>query len=194
MPTQLQRLPSNQLETGRIETSVITSYSIHYTKLYEVFTGQHVLWSVLLGVGLLFQIAHLIRYQNQVTERINYFFESIRNEDFSQNFEPHDKSAIIRNLHQNMQLINEYIQQVKIDSQQQEHYFRALIEQVGTGILSFNEKGFVLHANQSLKKLFGLEQLTHLKQLEKVDEKLAQMLQQIQPNEQKLVQYRNNFV
>ncbi len=156
---------------------------------WSVFTGQHVLWSVLLGVGLLFQIAHLIRYQNQITERINYFFESIRNEDFSQNFEPHDKSAIIRNLHQNMQLINEYIQQVKIDSQQQEHYFRALIEQVGTGILSFNEKGFVLHANQSLKKLFGLEQLTHLKQLEKVDEKLAQMLQQIQPNEQKLVQY-----
>ena len=156
---------------------------------WSVFTGQHILWSVLMGVGLLFQVGHLIHYQNQVTERINYFFESIKNEDFSQNFEPRDRSAIIRSLHQNMQLINEYIQQVKIDSQQQEHYFRALIEQVGTGILSFNEKGFVLHANQSLKKLFGLEQLTHLKQLEKVDEKLAQILQQIQPNEQKLVQY-----
>jgi len=156
---------------------------------WSVFTGQHVLWPILIGLALLFQIVHLVHYQNQLTERINYFFESIRNEDFSQNFEPRDKSSVIRSLHQNMQLINEYIQRVKIESHQQEHYFRALIEHVGTGILTYNEKGFVLHANQSLKKLLGLEQLTHLKQLEKVDHKLANVLQQLQPNEQKLVQF-----
>ena len=156
---------------------------------WSFFTGQHLLLTACLAIGLAFQIGHLIHYQNQVTERINYFFESIKNEDFSQNFEPRDKSAVIRSLHQNMELINEYIQRIKIDSQQQEQYFRALIEHVGTGILSCNEKGFVLHANQSLKKLLGLEQLTHLKQLEKVDLKLANVLQQIQPNEQKLVQF-----
>jgi nitrogen fixation/metabolism regulation signal transduction histidine kinase len=156
---------------------------------WSVFTGQSIIWSVILAFGLILQGANLIQYQNKVTERINYFFESVKNEDFSLTFEPRDKSAIIRSLHQNMQLINEYIQQVKIEAQQQEHYFRALIEQVGTGILTFNEKGFVLHANQSLKKLLGLQQLTHLKQLEKVDPKLALILRQIQPNEQKLVQF-----
>jgi len=170
-----------------IKTSLVAVWA--FALAWSVFTRQNMFWSILFGLGILFQIAHLIQYQNQLTERISYFFESIKNEDFSQNFELRDKSAIILKLHQNMRLINDYIQQIKIDSQQQEQYFRALIEQVGTGILSFNEKGFVLHANQSLKKLLGLEQLTHLKQLEKVDLKLAQVLQQIQPNEQKMVQF-----
>jgi len=156
---------------------------------WAIFTKQHIGWGVLFSAGLLFQIIKLIRFQKRATERINYFFESIRNEDFSQNFSPRDNSAISQSLQQNMKLINDYIQQVKIESQQQEQYFRALIEQVGTGILSFNEKGFVLHANQSVKKLFGLEQFTHLKQLEKVDLKLAQLIRQIQPNEQKLIQF-----
>lgn len=153
------------------------------------FTGQHLILIVIFVVLLLIQMVQFIHYQHKLTERISYFFESIKNEDFSQNFEPRKSSPLIRSLHENMQLVNDYIQRVKIDAQQQEHYFRALIEQVGTGILTFNEKGFVLHANQSLKKILGLEQLTHLAQLEKIDPKLAQILRQIQPNEQKLVQY-----
>lgn len=177
---------SNRFQIGwRI--SLIVLWAVGLSWVY--FTGQHLSWGVLFGVLLLIQTGQLIHFQHKITERISYFFESIKNEDFSQNFEPRDRSSIVRSLHENMQLVNDYIQRVKIDAQQQEQYFRALIEQVGTGILTFNEKGFVLHANQSLKKLFGLEQLTHLAQLEKVDPMLAQVLRQIQPNEQKMVQF-----
>ena len=170
-----------------LKTALIGAWA--FALAWAIFTEQHIGWVILFSTGLLFQIIKLIRFQNRATERINYFFESIRNEDFSQNFSPRDNRAIAQSLQQNMKLINDYLQKVKIESQQQEHYFRALIEQVGTGILSFNENGFVLHANQSVRKLFGMEQFTHLTQLEKVDPKLAQLIRQIQPNEQKLVQY-----
>ncbi|PWE00906.1 ATP-binding protein [Marinilabilia rubra] len=56
-----------------------------------------------------------------------------------------------------------------------------------TGILSFDEKGFVHNANTPLKRLLGLEQFTHLRQLEKVDTRLANVLKTLRPNDQKMV-------
>ena len=153
------------------------------------FFAGYFLLCFILGVALIFQISNLLHYQNRLNERIGYFFEAIKNEDFSQAFPSKKGDKIIRELNQNLKKLNQYIQQIKIDSHRQEQYFRALIEHVGTGILTYNEKGFVIHANSSLKKLFGMEQFTHLKQLEKIDVQLANALHRIQQHEQRLLPF-----
>ena len=153
--------------------------------------SAYFLLCVILGPLLIVQIANLIHYQNHVNERISYFFEAIKNEDFSQAFPAKEGEKIIRELNENLKKVNQYIQQIKIDSHRQEQYFRALIEHVGTGILTYDEKGFVLHANASLKKLLGMEQFTHLKQLERIDQQLANALRQIQQQEQKLITFNS---
>ena len=98
-------------------------------------------------------------------------------------------NKILEKLNRNLNNVNKQIQQIKINNQQQEQYFRALLDHVGTGILTFDERGFVIHANSYVKRLLGMEQLTHLKQIEKVDIQLANMLRQIQQLEQKLVTF-----
>lgn len=83
--------------------------------------------------------------------------------------------------------VNEQIQKLKIESQQKEQYFQTLLEQVATGIVTFNTKGFIMHANTAAKNMLGVEVLTHISQLERVGESLHQAVSNIKPFEQKLV-------
>lgn len=170
---------------SRLILIVATSIGIGWAFTSE----QHAFAGVGLCLLLVILISNLIQYQNRVNERISYFFEAVKNEDFSLAFPSHKNDRIIQELNQNLAEVNEQIQRIQLTQHQQEQYFRALIEHVGTGILTYDDRGFVIHANRSLKNLFGLEQFTHLKQLEKVDHQLAQLLPQIHQHGQRLVTF-----
>ena len=169
----------------RICLIVLTAFALGWS----VFSGQLIILDIVLTIVLFILIRHLLRFQNRVNERINYFFEAIRNEDFSLAFPTKKNDRIIQELNRNLFRVNQYIQQIKIETHQQEQYFRALIEHVGIGIFTYNEKGFVLHANSCLKNLVGLRQFTHLKQLETIDPKLVTTLKQIHPPDQRIISF-----
>ena len=86
-----------------------------------------------------------------------------------------------------MNKVNQQIQQLKIENRQQEQYFRILLEHLATGIITYNDKGFILHANSSAKKLLSIDVLTHLQQIERIDQKLFQAINSIKPFERRLV-------
>jgi nitrogen fixation/metabolism regulation signal transduction histidine kinase len=62
-----------------------------------------------------------------------------------------------------------------------------LLEHLATGIITYNNKGFILHANSSAKKLLSMEVLTHLKQIENKDRKLYESIESIKPFERRLI-------
>lgn len=167
----------------RILSIVLVAFAAGWT----FFSAEYFFLSLVLLLILLILVISLIYYQNSVNERINYFFEAIKNEDFSQAFPFRKNDKIIQKLNQSLTEVNIKFQKIKIENHQQEQYFRALIEHVNTGIMTHDEKGFVLHANSTVKKLLGLEQFTHLKQLEKVDPNFINALKQIQQQGQKLI-------
>lgn len=155
----------------------------------SIATEQSFLVWISLSFVLTGLVLSLVHYQNKINEQINYFFEAIKNEDYSLIYPPLKGDRIIEKLNANMNNVNKQIQQIRINNQQQEQYFRALLEHIGTGILTFDRKGFVIHANGYVKRLLGMEQLTHLKQIEKVDVSLVNILTHIQQHEQKLVSF-----
>lgn len=130
---------------------------------------------------------NLIRYLNTTNRKISYFLDSVQNNDSSLIFPANITGKSIRELYLGLSKINEQIQRLKIENQQREQYFQSLLEHVGTGIVTFNSKGFILHANSAAKKMFSVEVLTHVNQLERVNRNLFQAIQNIKPFEQKLV-------
>ena len=129
----------------------------------------------------------LISYLNTTNRKMNYFLESIRNNDSTLLFPTNISDKPIRELYQGLNKVNEQIQQLKIENQQREQYFQTLLEHVATGIVTFNSKGFVLHANSAARKMLAVEVLTHINQLERINRSLFQAIQIIKPFEQKLV-------
>jgi len=62
-----------------------------------------------------------------------------------------------------------------------------LLEHLATGIITYNDKGFILHANSAAKKLLSMDVLTHLQQIERKDSKLFETINSIKPFERKLI-------
>jgi len=131
-------------------------------------------------------IFNLISYLNSTNRKISYFLESVQNEDSMLSFPTNITDKPIRGIYQGLNKVNKQIQQLKIEGRQQEQYFQTLLEHVATGIVTFNAKGFVLHANSAAKTMLGVDVLTHINQLERVNRNLFQAIRNIAPFEQKL--------
>ncbi|MDD2305145.1 MAG: ATP-binding protein [Prolixibacteraceae bacterium] len=132
-------------------------------------------------------VINLIQLLNTTNRKMSYFLESIQNNDSTLIFPTQISGKPIRELFDGLNKINEQIKQLKIENQQREQYFQTILENVGTGIITSNSKGFVLHANSAVRRMLGLDVLTHINQLDRISRTLFQAVQQIKPFEQKLV-------
>ena len=154
---------------------------------WMIASGQLVVFVYLCIFIIIIVVVNLVNYLNSTNRKISYFLDSVQNEDSTLSFPVNITNKPIREIYLGLNKVNKQIQQLKIESRQQEQYFQTLLEHVGTGIVTFNTKGFVLHANSAAKKMLGVNNLTHLNQLEKVDLNLFQAISNIQPFDQKLV-------
>jgi nitrogen fixation/metabolism regulation signal transduction histidine kinase len=132
-------------------------------------------------------VINLVKYLNTTNRKLSFFLESIENEDSTLLITANEPNQPIRELYQSLNKVNRQIQQVRIENRQQEQYFQTLLEQVATGIITFDSKGFVLHANQATRKMLGVHVLTHINQLERINSNLFQAVKNIRPFEQKLI-------
>jgi two-component system, NtrC family, nitrogen regulation sensor histidine kinase NtrY len=159
--------------------ALFTAWSV-ISKMPYLFIVTGIIAIVSLTAGLIF-------YINSTNRRISYFFESVKNEDSALSFPSSTNDRRVKEISGSLNRINNQIRQLRIESRQQEQYLQALIEHVPTGIITFNNNGFILHANSAAKKMFSVDVLTHLKQLERVDRRVFQTIQNIKPSEQQLV-------
>jgi len=168
-----------------LRVSLIVIFSILLG--YLLVDSQSFRYLLLCSLTVIFLTISLLSYLNTTNRKILYFFESIRNNDSSLSFTVEEKNKTLLQIYKSMNRVNQEIQQLKIENMQQEQYFRILLEHLATGILTYNSKGFIMHANSSAKKLLSTDVLTHLQQIERVDQKLYQAIIKIKPSERKLI-------
>jgi two-component system nitrogen regulation sensor histidine kinase NtrY len=154
---------------------------------YFVFAEPSFRISLVISTTILIIAVNLISYLNTTNRKIKFFFDSVRNDDSSLLFSVDSNDQSFNELYKSMNIVNKQIQQLKIENRQQEKYFQVLLENAATGIITYNDKGFVLHANSSAKRLLSVEVLTHLQQIERMDENLYETIINIKPSEKRLV-------
>jgi two-component system nitrogen regulation sensor histidine kinase NtrY len=167
----------------RVAFIVILSALLGYFSVID----KSLRFSLICLLILAFLTINLISYLNTTNRKIRYFFDSVRNDDSSLSFPVETEIAGFRELYKSMNKVNQQIQQLKIENRQQEQYFRILLEHLATGIITYDNKGFILHANSSAKRLLSTEVLTHLKQVERIDQKLFQTINSIKPLDRRLI-------
>lgn len=154
---------------------------------YAVFEAKSFRIAVILAVVIIILTISLITYLNSTNRKIRFFFDSVRNDDSNLFFPVDANESSFRKLYESMNRVNRQIQQLKIENRQQEQYFQILLEHLATGIITYNDKGFIMHANSSAKKLLSTEVLTHLQQIDRIDKKLYNTILSIKPLERRLV-------
>ncbi|MBM1106522.1 histidine kinase [Aurantibacter crassamenti] len=154
------------------------------------FNEQYILCGVAVFILILLTTS-LIHYVNQTNRKIAYFFDAIKNEDFTLRFPEKLSVKSLEELNHSLNMLNEMIQEIHLKKQAQEQYYQEIIKQADIGILTINDKGHILFANATIEKLFNYTPLNHIKQLRQVDEDLYELFNDLKPFERKLVQLTN---
>ncbi len=154
------------------------------------FDRQYVLSILILGF-LVLQTVFLIRYVNQTNRKIAYFFDAIKNEDFTLRFPEKLSVKSLEELNHSLNMLNAMVQDIHLKKQAQEQYYQEILKQADIGILTINPKGHILYANPTVEKLLNYRPLNHVKQLKQVDENLYGLFEDLVPFESKTFQLTN---
>ena len=171
----------------RVTAMLLTALAIAFAALYFHQWAIVAVGFILLA-GLAFSTAHAL---NRTNEQISYFFNAIRNEDSTLHFPVMTKSKVINELNSSMNRLNELISEAKMQNRSQEQYYQTILEHAATGLLTYDERGNILLANSAARRLLGCEPLTHMLQLEKVQEGLSVEFEKVKTKGHKLLHLTN---
>lgn len=158
---------------------------------YFILVDYSVRIAIICLIAIIVLTLNLISFLNTTNKKIRFFFDSVRNDDSSLSFPGDIKGLAFSELYESMNRVNRQIQKLKIENRQQEQYFQTLLEHLATGIITYDSRGHVMHANSAAKRLLSAEVLTHLSQIERIDKKLFNTINNIKPFERKLVALNN---
>ena len=147
---------------------------------YFFFNKQYIAGSVgvLVLVGL---TSALINYVNQTNRKIAYFFDAIKNEDFTLRFPEKLSVKSLEELNHSLNMLNSMIQDIHLKKQAQEQYYQEILRQADIGIFTINAKGHILYANPTVQDLLNYRPLNHVKQLNQVDHELYGLFKDLKP-------------
>jgi len=153
------------------------------------FANERLIFAIFMAVIFVIQIIELIHFINQTNRKIAFFFNAIRNDDSTLNFPEKTGNKSLSELNAALNKVNELIKKTKFELQEQEQYYKTILEQVSIGIITFNEKGNIFLANSAAQSLLNYEHLTHINQISQVDRKLFSAISELQPGDKKLVSF-----
>ena len=118
-------------------------------------------------------------------------FDAVDNNDYAFHYATARHATEERIINESLNRILQILLQAKADAKEREKYYEMIMNSVNTGIVVINEKGFVLQQNSESLRLLGLPVFTHIRQLERIDEKLAERFTDLQPGEKYHLSFRN---
>lgn len=147
---------------------------------YLFFNGQY-LAGAIGAIIMIFQATGLINYVNQTNRKIAYFFDAIKNEDFTLRFPEKLSVTSLEELNHSLNMLNKMIQDIHLKKQAQEQYYQEILRQADIGIFTINQKGHILYANPTVQELLNYRPLNHVKQLNQVDKDLYALFADLEP-------------
>src|SRR6056297_871549 len=156
-----------------------------------LFDQQIYVLAIFFTIIFVSQVIELINFLNRTNRKIAWFFDAIKNEDSTLNFPVNTGNKALNELNSSLNKVNELIKNIRFDLQEQEQYFKTILENVSVGILTHNEKGNIFLANSATKNLLGHEHLTHINQIKQIDRKLFTTIKELQAGDRRLVSFKN---
>ncbi len=155
--------------------------------------------NMIFAAGLTFiiilgQLAELYRFTSQTNRKLTRFLESVKYSDFISGFTSDNKLG--KSFRELNTVLNEVLEAFrKARSEKEEHwqYLNTIVQQVRTGILSFDADGRIQLMNANAKRFVGAVNLKNIHELEKLNPKLYQALQEVLPGKSTLYKSGSEF-
>jgi two-component system, NtrC family, nitrogen regulation sensor histidine kinase NtrY len=143
---------------------------------------------------IVFQLAELYRFTSQTNRKLTRFLESVKYSDFISGFANDNKlGKSFRELNTAFNEVLEAFRKARSEKEESWQYLNTVVQQVRTGILSFDTEGDVQLMNANAKKFIGLAQMKNLKELSEPNPTLYDALKNAKPGNSTLYKSGNEF-
>lgn len=133
---------------------------------------------IILGlIAISIQGVLLYQYVTNVNRKLIYFLESVRYSDFTINFRSDNKMGkTFKELNQQFNEVLLAFRQARAEKEANLQYLNTIVQQIGTGLITFDGNGKVNIINNAALRLLGLYRLHNLSELQEKHPKLYELL------------------
>lgn len=140
-------------------------------------------WAVVATLALFVLVYWQYGLYRAHTRKVLFLLEALENDDASVHFVETEANRDNRLVSQALNKVAQILYKVKSETAQQEKYYELILECVNTGILVLNDNGAVYQKNSEALRLLGMEVFTHVRQLERVDAHLMEVVTACRPGD-----------
>jgi two-component system, NtrC family, nitrogen regulation sensor histidine kinase NtrY len=131
---------------------------------------------------LVIQLYELYRYVTQTNRKLTRFLESVKYSDFVSGFSYDDKlGKSFRDLNKAFNEVLDAFRKARSEKEEHWLYLNTIVQQVNTGLISFDPHGQIQLINPIAKKYLGIAQINNLEELRIHNAQLYASLIEVEP-------------
>lgn len=143
-----------------------------------------------LGVIFILQVILLIWFLNRINRKLSSFFDSVKSDDYTIVFADAGRKGEFSDLNFQLDKLTQYFKQLKLENEQRNLYFKAVIEHVATGIFAFGSGGRIHFINSAALEMLGISFLKNLQSLDNIQPGMSGFFSDIKPGVPRLLELK----
>lgn len=155
------------------------------------YSNRDFVWMILSLCFLIFSIWWQLSLYRIHTKRVLFMIDALENNDNAIHFPEEKTTPETRDINRALNRVGHILYNVKSETAQQEKYYELILDCINTGVLVLNDNGAIYQKNNETLRLLGLNVLTHIRQLSKVDVTLMQKVEFCRTGEKLQITFNN---
>ena len=162
--------------------------------MYMVTRPNMLFAALLTGVIVILQLTEIFRFVSQTNRKLTRFLESVKYSDFISGFASDNKlGKSFKDLNIAFNEVLEAFRRARSEKEEHGQYLNTVVQQVRTGILSFDTEGNVQLVNANAKKFMGITNIKNIHELIHINPKLYHSINSVESGKSELYKGSNEL-
>ncbi|WP_079689743.1 sensor histidine kinase [Ohtaekwangia koreensis] len=162
--------------------------------MYMVARPNMLFAALLMGTIIVLQLAEIFRFVSQTNRKLTRFLESVKYSDFISGFASDNKlGKSFKDLNLAFNEVLEAFRKARSEKEEHGQYLNTVVQQVRTGILSFDVDGNVQLINANAKRFMGISSIKNINELIAINPKLYHSINSVESGKSELYKGSNEL-
>jgi two-component system, NtrC family, nitrogen regulation sensor histidine kinase NtrY len=161
---------------------------------YMIVRPNMLFAAILTFVIIILQLVEIFRFVSQTNRKLTRFLESVKYSDFISGFtSDHKLGKSFRDLNVAFNEVLEAFRKARTEKEEHWQYLNSVVQQVRTGILSYDIDGNVQLMNANAKRFMGMANMKNIKELIQLNPKLYHAVNSVEAGKSELFKSSNDL-
>lgn len=161
---------------------------------YMIVRPNMLFAAILTFVIIILQLVEIFRFVSQTNRKLTRFLESVKYSDFISGFSSdHKLGKSFKDLNIAFNEVLEAFRKARTEKEEHWQYLNSVVQQVRTGILSYDIDGNVQLMNANAKRFMGLTNMKNIKELIQLNPKLYHAVNSVEAGKSELYKSSNDL-